>query len=277
MAAIDYLAIGHVTHDLTPAGPALGGSATFSGLTAHALGLRTALITSAPDGRQPLLDALEVLQMQRIPSEKFTTFENVYTPQGRVQTLRGRAESLRLEYMPSAWRMARIVHLAPVADEVDAALVEGFPSALIGVTPQGWMRRWDETGRVTYRPWKPQKRVLARADAVILSIEDLGGNEDQVRALAGQVRLLVVTRSEDGCTVFAGSEVHQVPAPRVEVQDPTGAGDIFAAAFLARLYATGNPVSAAQFATTLASASVTRVGLASIPTPDEIKQALAQS
>jgi hypothetical protein len=277
MAAIDYLAIGHVTQDLTPAGPTLGGSATFSGLTAHALGLRTALITSAPEGHQPLLGALEILQVHRVPAENFTTFKNVYISQGRVQTLLDRAEPLLVDYVPSTWRTAPIVHLAPVADEVDPALVESFPNALLGVTPQGWMRRWDETGRVMYQPWRPHKQVLSRADVVILSIEDLGGNETRVRELAEQAHLLVVTRSEHGCTLFVDSKAHSIPAPRVEVQDPTGAGDIFAAAFLARLHATRRPFSAARFATALASASVTRVGLASIPTPSEIEQALAQS
>ena len=58
--------------------------------------------------------------------------------------------------------------------------------------------------------------------------------------------------------------------------DATGAGDIFAAAFFYRLYATRDPWAAARFATHLASFSVTRPGLDGIPTRDEIQTCLVE-
>jgi sugar/nucleoside kinase (ribokinase family) len=58
--------------------------------------------------------------------------------------------------------------------------------------------------------------------------------------------------------------------------DPTGSGDIFAAGFLVRLHQTKDPWEAARFANVLASASVTRRGIASTPLPDEIQSALEQ-
>ena len=42
---VDYLVIGHITVDLTPSGPALGGSAAYAALTARALGLRVGIVT----------------------------------------------------------------------------------------------------------------------------------------------------------------------------------------------------------------------------------------
>jgi sugar/nucleoside kinase (ribokinase family) len=58
--------------------------------------------------------------------------------------------------------------------------------------------------------------------------------ESGVAALAPKVPLLVVTRSEQGAVALAGSERAEVPAEPVEhVVDTTGAGDLFAAGFLA--------------------------------------------
>lgn len=277
MDPITYLAIGHVSQDLTPAGPALGGSVTFSALTARALGCQAAILTSAPGGAPPLLQPLESLHLHRVPADHFTTFENIYTPQGRVQTLSARATPLGVGDLPPHWHSPSIVHLAPVADEVDPALVGAFPQALIGLTPQGWMRCWDASGHVSYQPWAAAPDLLPRVGAVILSIEDIRGDEALAEAYARQAAILVVTRGELGCTLYSQGDVTHIPAPRVEVKDPTGAGDIFAAAFLIRLHAAGDPISAARFATRLASASVTRVGLESLPDAATIREALSHS
>ena len=53
-------------------------------------------------------------------------------------------------------------------------------------------------------------------------------------ALAPKVPVLVVTRSEDGAVAIAHGERHEVAAETVShVVDTTGAGDLFAAGFLA--------------------------------------------
>jgi sugar/nucleoside kinase (ribokinase family) len=273
----DYLVIGHVCRDLSRDGPRLGGTATFTALTAQALALRPAIVTSAPVGAQPLLQPLHPIPLSIRPAGNFTTFENAYTPQRRIQTLWARAEQLTLSDVPIGWRSAPIIHLAPVADEVDPSLVSEFPGALIGVTPQGWMRQWDGRGRVAFRSWQRAAQVLARADAVIFSIEDVQEDESLVGSLARRARILVVTRGENGCTLFVEGVPQSIPAPKVAVVDPTGAGDIFAAAFLIQFRATDDPPAAARFATWLASDSVTRAGLESIPQMDTIATARGDS
>jgi sugar/nucleoside kinase (ribokinase family) len=274
---VDYLAIGHVAKDLIPGGARLGGTVTFASLTAQALGLHVGVLTSAPDdaAARRLLAPLESLEsLVIIPSETFTTFENIYRDGCRVQTLSARAVPLAAAYLDAHMQHTGVVHLAPLADEVDPALAGAFPAALIGVTPQGWMRSWDAEGRVAFRRWREPMRVLSRADAIVMSIEDVANDERYVEELASQARMLVVTRGADGCTLYYQNGRVGIPAPRVRERDPTGAGDIFAAAFFARLHALRDPLAAARFATRLASASVTRVGVASIPTPDEVAAAL---
>lgn len=275
MEPVDYLLIGHVCKDLTPSGPRLGGTAAFGALMARALGLRVGVVTSTPDAMRPLLAPLEGVLLHRVPADEPTTFENVYTPAGREQTLRGRAARLTPADIPEKWRSTRIAHLAPVADEVDPRLAAAFPGAFVGVTPQGWMRGWDAAGRVSYRAWPEPRTVLRHTDALALSIEDVAGDEAAVRALAGMTRVVAVTRSGEGATVYVDGAGQNIAAPRVRSGDETGAGDIFATAFFIHLSRTGDPPAAARFANMLASDSVTREGVDSIPTPDTIRAAEA--
>lgn len=273
-AKIDYLIIGHLCQDLTPDGPRLGGTAAYASLTARALGMRVGIVTSVPDDFG-LLAPLADIQLTRLPADEPTTFANVYDSKGqRRQTLSGRAAPLHAAAVPPEWRRLSIVQLAPVIGEVAPELATLFPNVLLGVTPQGWLRAWDDGGRVRPYAWDDPERVLEAATAIVFSIEDVAYDEERVNEYAARARLLVVTRGEDGCSVHWRDEWRHFPAPRVPVADPTGAGDIFAAAYFYRLHVTrGDPYEAARFAVQVASASVTRAGLDSIPTPDDIRQA----
>ncbi|MCB9420928.1 MAG: ribokinase [Ardenticatenaceae bacterium] len=260
MEQLDYLVIGHVTCDLTSTGEQVGGTVSFSGRTAQALGCRTAVLTSAaPD--YDLSEAMAGMMVHRKPSAATSTFENIYTPDGRIQILHNRAEPLTAVDVPSGWLRTPIVHLAPLTNEVDADLARVFSNSLIGITPQGWMRQWDGNGRIYPREWPEAEKVLPLAAAVILSEEDLP-DRDTLDKFLSLSRLLVLTQGYQGCTVYFGDEIRQIAAPQVQEIEPTGAGDVFAAAFLVRLYQTGgNPWEAARYANEFAAYSVTQVGL----------------
>lgn len=262
MTHIDYLAIGHIARDVTPAGHTAGGTAAYAGATARVLGCRTALLTSTG----PELDVramLPELIVECLPAQRSTTFDNVYDESGRrEQYIYGRARPLTAEELPHGWQTASVVHLGPIAGEVDAGLVHCFSNSLIGLTPQGWLRTWDDSGRVRRRRWEQAGEVFPLAAAVVLSAEDVPDAAflEQCKAWAP---LLVLTQGTDGCTVFMGGEERHFPAPDVTEADPTGAGDVFAAAYFIRLYQTkGNPWEAARFANQLAAQSVTRSGFA---------------
>jgi sugar/nucleoside kinase (ribokinase family) len=267
-----YVAIGHVCQDLLPDGWMFGGAATYSSRMARALGCHVQVLTSL-DPAVDVTPALADIEVLRYPSDRTTTFENVYTSAGRHQTLHAVAERLTPDRFPEA-RTADVVHLAPIAQEVDLGWLDHFRGALVGVTPQGWLRQWDQQGRVSPTGWVESAVVLPRADVVIISIEDVAHNEELVQQWAGQARMLVVTRGAQGCTVHQHGITHAVPTHAVNIVDATGAGDIFAAAFLVRLRQCGDPLTAARFANCLASQSITRRGLDSIPTSSEIEQCL---
>lgn len=271
---IDYLLIGHITKDLVPGGYTTGGTVSYAARTALALGLRVGLVTSCETGWLP--EELGGVQIAAFPAEFTTTFENITTPEGRIQYLHHRAECLNLSMIPESWRTAPIVHFAPVAQEIDYTLVSAFPQALVGMTPQGWMREWDEKGLVRFNEWPEYQLVMSHASAVVLSIEDLRGSEDLIEEYLSAVRILVVTEGKQGARLYWNGDVRYFKPPEVEEVDPVGAGDIFATVFFWRLYQTRDPWEAARLATLIAANSVSRRGLLGAPTESEVKSFLLE-
>lgn len=271
---IDYLAIGHITRDLTPDGPRLGGTVAYSALTAQSLGLRVGIVTSWAVDVDP--GPLKRLPIANYLTEESTTFENIETAAGRIQYLHHSASPLSFQHIPDPWRSVSIVHLAPVFQEVDPALVRNFSSALIGLTPQGWLRSRDLDGRIYPGEWPEASFVLERAGAAVVGLEDLGGDEKRIEEMAISCPVLAVTEGEHGVRVYWNGDVRRFRPPTVQAPDTTGAGDIFATAFFTRLYTTRDPWEAARFATQIAAISVTRQGLDGIPTSDEVNQCMIE-
>jgi sugar/nucleoside kinase (ribokinase family) len=268
---VDYLAIGHATFDITPDGKTPGGTVLYSALTARSLGLRVGVVTACEEDYPfPELDGISFFA---IPSETTTTFENIYTPEGRVQILHHVACALDLSAIPEVWRSAPIVHLAPVAREVDPTLARNFSQSIVCVTPQGFMRSWNSSGRVTSSEWPEAAFVLENSSVAVLSIEDINGDEDRIEEMLRSIRILAVTEGAEGARIYWNGDVRRFPAPQIEEIESTGAGDIFAACFFSKYQSTRDPWAAARFAVQLASQSITRRGMNSIPTDDEIKTA----
>lgn len=271
---IDYLVVGHLVRDLTPEGPRLGGTAAYSSLTAHALGLRVGVVTIW--GSELPLDPLRPISITSYPSETSTTFENVTTPRGRVQYVHHIAPNIGLNLIPEQWRKAPIVHLGPIAQEIEPSLIRSISSSLIGLTPQGWLREWDTNGRIYPSEWPEASFVLQNAGAAVISEEDVGGDEDRIEEMAASCQIFAVTEADQGARIYWNGDIRHFRPPQVHELDATGAGDIFAAAFFIRLYTTRDPWEATRFATQLASISITRSGLDGIPTPEEVQTSLLE-
>jgi hypothetical protein len=263
---IDYLLIGHITQDLTPHGPRIGGTASFSGLTAHALGARVGIVTAW--GEETGANLLEDLLVVNHKCERSTTFENLYTLHGRLQRILHLAPNLDYYHVPEAWRDTPVIHLAPVIQEINPNIVRHFPQSQIYMTPQGWMRQWDDEGNVFWDEWPEVRHILRQASAVVISEEDLHADRSYIELMAEAAPILVVTQGADGATLYVDGEMVAFPAPEVIQRDPTGAGDIFAAAFFLQLSSGVDPGEAVQFANHLAADSVTRRGLDSVPDRD---------
>ena len=76
--------------------------------------------------------------------------------------------------------------------------------------------------------------ILFANEGEITALAETADCDSAIETVAPKVPLLVVTRSEQGALAVRGGERAQVPAERVaSVIDTTGAGDLFAAGFLA--------------------------------------------
>ncbi|RKY04843.1 ribokinase [Candidatus Poribacteria bacterium] len=269
---VDFLAIGHFTRDVVPGGYTLGGSAAYSTITVRNLGLKAAAVTSVGpdfDLETPLLRGIKVHVK---PAKSSTTFHNIYRDGRRIQYLLGVAEKLRGEDIPEELLEAPIVYLCPVADEVEPDVLEGFEGKLVGVTPQGWMRRWDEEGRVYPKRWEAAELILPRSDVLILSEEDISPFPEELERFRKLVGITVLTRGRKGCTLFMGGLERDFPAYEAVEVDPTGAGDVFAAAFLVKYHQTGDPFISADFANCVASFAVEAEGTLGIPSLERVME-----
>lgn len=271
---IQYLAIGHVAKDLTPDGHRLGGTVAYAALTAQALGYTPGLVTAYSSDLN--VEALQTVACVNVVSATSTTFENHYSPSGRTQFVRSTATPIVGQDVPTEWLTAPMAHLAPLAGELKADILYTLAGAFIGLTPQGWLRTWDAAGRVRRCAWPDALTVLPRVSATVISVEDVGGDWELIQQWAQAATILVVTDGPRGCTVLGCERAPETFLPPAQTEvDPTGAGDVFATAFFVGLHATHDPARAARFANALAAQSVTRIGLAGVPTAPEAAEARA--
>ena len=89
-----------------------------------------------------------------------------------------------------------------------------------------------------------------------------------------RVPIAVVTAGRRGALLYVNGDRYEVRPRRAIEADPTGAGDVFAATFLARYRRNADPWEAAEAATCAASLSVQGLGWSAIPDAAELEAAL---
>ena len=93
------------------------------------------------------------------------------------------------------------------------------------------------------------------------SLYETADFDTAVKALRGEAKLAVITRSEKGCVVVSKAAVETVAAEPVEqVVDVTGAGDLFAAGFLVGLARGKDPRTAARLGGLAAAEVIQHIG-----------------
>lgn len=266
---LELVAVGHVTIDHVGGEERMGGAAAFASVTAARLGLRAGLVTSAASDYpfwKPLADA--GVEVHALEAGNTTIFENRYDANGRRSQ---RLLEVSSPIGPEALDAVRgrvsedaAVLYCPVAREITSPLVPLGPRGLSAVAPQGFFRKWDDAGNVTPAEWPDAEGALRAVDFVSMSEEDAEAPEELAAAFSG--RAFAITRGERGARVYGGGSVLDVPAFPRRTVDPTGAGDVFAAAFLVALREGKGVLEAGVLASAAASFAVERVGLDGVAT-----------
>jgi len=150
------------------------------------------------------------------------------------------ARSLTPADVPEDWRDAPLVLLAPVLDDVDPAIADRFGDATLAAAGQGWLRVADETA--TCGASAGRRRVPCSAacrDSSCPTRTSWAGGADA--GVLQRLPVAAVTAGPAGALLYVNGERYEVrPRPAREV-DPTGAGDVFAAAFLVGYHLEGDP------------------------------------
>lgn len=270
----DFLTIGHVPKDLMPGGFTLGGAVTYGALTAKRLGLSPAVVTSVgPDVE--LSDFLPGIPVHVVPSSQTTTFLNTYVSGRRTQFIKEVGGPITASDVPHEWLAAPLVMLGPLAQEVDAGLAKLFPQSIVVASIQGWLRQWDEDGKVSSCSWSG-KDVLPHVAAAILSIDDIE-NSAALDVWKDLTPVLIFTQGSEGIDVHFEGAWHHVNAYPVMEVDPTGAGDVFAAAYLVRYAETRDVLLSVDFASCAASFCVEAQGTRGIPSRAEVEARMANA
>ncbi len=275
MDAPRFVVVGHAVRDLADGGWRLGGTVTYAALQAQRLNICATIVTRT-GGEIPFADLLPAIDISDHRDDHSTCFENVYQEGHRRQHVPLRASPLTDEDIPDCARQAEIVLLGPVCGEIPPGMGRLFPRSLVGVSAQGWLREIGPDKLVAPRIWDGPP-FWEGCRVLFVSDEDLGEQQGhQLARWTGEVPVVAMTMAHRGARIHESGRWRHIDAfPEVEV-DPTGAGDVFAASFLVRLWETEDVAEAARFAVAASSISVGGVGIAAVPTREQVEERLAR-
>lgn len=275
--APDFVAIGHFSIDRMPWGNVLGGSVIYAALAVARAGYRAGVLTRGNidnlprDVRQELEDVSNEVELVIQASRATTTFTNTEVVDRRVQKLHAWGGEIDLSGLPPEWRGVQTMHIAPLAQELDPRGLVRLAPGFLGVTPQGWARRWGTKlpSPVRHEQVKLSHEVCNRFHSMVLSADELSVLREPFDIVSHH-GLAVVTRGRRGATAIDRGRVTEIDGYPGQRVDTTGAGDVFAA-MLFLMRGRGEPLlHSLRLASAAASLSVRQRGVAAVPTIDEI-------
>jgi len=294
----DLVAIGNPVYDMisTPRTTTdrriLSGCSTNACLAAKRLGMKDVLLVGniGHDFAQRFQTEMKHYGIRAIntgSTNRTTGFSLKYDERGE-RTLKVIADAGRIP-IRSVWsecRQTRYLLLGPVLYELEMeAVVDLIRSAPgeVFLDPQGMLRRLGNDGEVEhFCERKTFKRLVGLVDFIKpneLEAQVITGLRDHAESARELVKwgadVAIVTLGENGSVVCDRDECHSVPAFKTTAVDPTGAGDVYAGAFLAEYSRTGDLGASCLYASAAASIMVESVG-PDFPVNDEVVRRRAE-
>jgi 1D-myo-inositol 3-kinase len=255
----EVLVVGHITHDDYGGGRILpGGSAYYVSRAYLEFGANVKLVTSAGKDFlfEEVFDGLEVFNTE---AEKTTTFKNYY-PAGapRIQKCTSQAKQLSPPLLPPDFKID-ILHLAPVIYEMDLNEWSSINAGLVVMGLQGFLRKVNENSDVIPAEWHPHK-MADKIDMVFLSEEDIAGQSHLLPELLNNFNLVALTKGKEGSDIFNKGKKISAGIYNTLEDDPTGAGDIYSAAFTYSMTKGTSIIESARLASAAASIIIESTG-----------------
>jgi sugar/nucleoside kinase (ribokinase family) len=227
--------------------PRAGGGPYHCARALRLLSERSKIVARSADPSlfQPLA-ALGV-PVTRLPGTATSSFAFHYEGDVRIMTVTGLGDVWRPESAQlldaGAW-----VHVAPLARSdfpAETLTAYAHKGRRISFDGQGLVRPAHTGPLVLDDDYDPE---LLRHVSILKLAEEEAAVLGDLTALG--VPEVVVTHGTRGCHVYANGRVEHVPALGLDV-DPTGAGDMFSAAYMAARAARQSPTAAARRASTI--------------------------
>ena len=271
-----FLAIGHVTFDVTPDHPSKrqpGGAVAFASITAIRHGVEPTVVTSSADD-YPIDTVIPTPDRYvRVLSPHTSTFENRYDARGdRLQILHRRAGEITEEDVPVSWKKPDMLFVGPLTQELPYDCLNWFRPRVSCVVPQGWLRSWNEPSPSRIGVSKSPPLGISRGwDICVVSESEIDvAALDEWRGLTDN---LIVTKGSRGAALYVGDsgEPSSIPSFADQVEgagvDTTGAGDVFAAAMLIRYAETRDAEASAIYASACAALSTRAPSWSAVEAP----------
>ena len=271
-----FLAIGHLSFDVniveggSPSDQIPGGASAYAALVAQKHGISSGILTSVGDD-YPIEEILSGIDVRRSKSEHTSSFANYYDGDNRNQVLIASGSKILKSDIPGDWKQPNILYVSPLLHELPTDSVNWFEPKLSCLVPSGWLRRWGPDGVITHAGHLLSSQ-REKWDVIVVSeaeIETL-----PVEQLFSLSEILCITRGEFGARIWKAGDWIDIPAVKSSPVDLTGAGDIWAAAFVIAISQGSEIEDAGMYASAASSVGIESIGLLGCPSRTEIENRL---
>lgn len=244
-----------------------GGSAANTAVALSRLGIKTGFIGKVGDDREGdfLLDSLDGVERSRIKREGRSGIALSLLIKGErsIIVFPNTNDTIRIEDIDKGYaESCDLIHFTSfVGDssfEVQKALISNLnPDIKISLDP-GIL--YAKKGIESLRPILKRTEIFFPEKKEIEMLTNKSWKEGAKEILDLGTKVIACTIGEEGSHIFTQEEDFHIDTPKVPVVDTTGAGDVYAAGFLASFLKGKSLKESAINATNLASRSVTGFG-----------------
>ncbi|MBN1779663.1 hypothetical protein JW948_00925 [bacterium] len=220
----------------------IGGVPVYAGLTWRLCGVKTLIVSNIADRDEPVHRLFSGLGFD-LPSgttQRTTSFINSYDGDNRSQSMPHAAETIMPDQIIGAWGETAHIHLGPLHPQDLSPDIYGldFGSRLVFLDVQG-LTRAVRHGRIVPAVFPEIEKALTAAHFIKTDESELNLILEYLQipvtrmASMFHIQEIIETRAHTGGVVHSSDASYFFDAaPKQEIIDTTGAGDVFFAAYL---------------------------------------------
>jgi len=283
---IGHLAIDSIIRFKATRNPTLGGSVSYGSMALSCYtGKVNIAIVSNLGSKNLNKELLEQLKIKNINLEGIKWFDSLntnfvldYQDHSRTLILKSKSPNLEFKDFPDSFidSPPEVIVLVPLCNEISydyvKKITEVFPNAYFGIDIQGFIRKIDINGNVSYIIDQDLVRNLKRIINLVGDKLILKGSEIEMKLVSREQDLIkvmeyfkkfdndgiyIMTLGESGSLLMKkGYDILKIPAFKSEtVTDETGAGDVYLAIFLYEFFNSDRSWQSVKKAALLASSA----------------------